>query len=228
MGAPAGRGRGTRLAGMKHAASPADARRAWIIAGSLLIAVAVLPLLGGSLGAYIPFLGEVLDLAWCSAMVLFAFGIRRAGSVVARDPLGIVALLVAGAAPVAFELLWRMAPVAEGPAEWMTIAANAELLIGGVALLLASVVIARGGAVPERVRWAPLVAVLVVISAHVLIQLVVMTEPQAGEQIELPAILVTNILVTGSLIVIGVLAIVSAPRAAPAADTPVQVYPPVA
>lgn len=202
-----------------------DARRTWIVGGSLLIAVAVVPLLGGSLGAYVPFLGLLLDLAWCSAMVLFAFGIRRAGSAVARDPLGIGALLVAGVVPVAFEIFWRTAPVVERPAEWMMIAGNAELLIGGVALVVASVVIARAGGVPPRMRWVPLIAVLVVIGVYVIIQLVVATA-QAGEQVALPFILLSNVIVTGALVVVGVVAIVFAPKSAPAADAQVQVFPP--
>lgn len=204
-----------------------DARRAWIIGGSLLIAVAVLPLLGGNFGMALPFLGLLLDLVWCSALVLFAFGIRRSGSVVARNPLGIVALLVAGVVPVAFEIFWRLAPTTAGPEDWMTVAAEGERLIGGVALVVASVVIARAGAVPNRVRWVPLIAILAVVGVNLLISLVLMAAPQLGQQVALPVILTANVVVTGALVVVGVLAVVYAPRSAPASDAPVQVYPPV-
>src|SRR6187431_314560 len=60
----------------------ARARRAWLVGGVLLIAATVLGLVLSPIG-----LGIVGD-------VVFAFGIRGAGSVTARRPLGTTALTV--------------------------------------------------------------------------------------------------------------------------------------
>src|SRR5688572_7385489 len=72
-----------------------DARRVWITGGSLLVAHAAIVLILGAYPLPVPGAAIVLDAIWAAALILFAFGFRRAGSVVARQPLGIVALVVA-------------------------------------------------------------------------------------------------------------------------------------
>lgn len=209
----------------RSAGRAADARRAWVIGGALLIATAVLPLSGSALGPFFPFSSLVWDLAWCSALVLFAFGIRGAGSVVGRRPGGVLALVVAGVTPVVFDLFWTFAPRADAPADWMMVAGYLEMLVTAIALAVATVMIARAGAVPDRVRWMPLIALAAVVGVQVLIQLVATTAPALGDQVALPFILAANLVVTGSLVAIGVLAIVFAPKA-DASGGAVQVYPP--
>ena len=54
--------------------------------------------------------GVLLDLLWAAALLVLALGVRRAGSVVARRPLGVVALAVAAAVPFASMLLWTVVP----------------------------------------------------------------------------------------------------------------------
>lgn len=210
-----------------------DARRAWIIGGSLLIVVALIPLIVTNLGPGIPFTGIVSDIAWCAAMVIFAFGIRGEGSVVARNLVGVIALVVAGVAPLTFEVVWAVIPLPTtptGPTAGLMALGIVQLLVPGAALVVAAVVIARAGAVTGRVRFAPLIAVCAVITMYVMVQLVGMAAPTAGQQVLVPLFGLLTLVSTAALVAVGVLAIVLASRQA-AADRsapPVQVYPPSA
>src|SRR5688572_12102694 len=89
-----------------------DARLAWIIGGSLLIAHSVLRLIGNAPGVGpIPTLGVILDVLWAGALLVFALGIRRSGSVVARQPVGVIALIVAAAMPFVSRAVWWLLPL---------------------------------------------------------------------------------------------------------------------
>ncbi|WP_404431597.1 hypothetical protein LG299_14870 [Microbacterium lacus] len=204
-----------------------DARRAWIIGGSLLIVVALIPLIVTNLGPGIFFTGVMSDVAWCAAMVIFAFGIRGAGSVVARNRVGVVALVVAGVAPVVFQMVWAVLPTVTGPTLGVQTLAVVQLLVPGTALVIAGVVIARAGAVTGRLRWAPLIAVCAVSAMYVVLQLVGMAAPTAGQQVLVPLFGLMTLISTAALVAVGVLAIVLAPRkVSDAPSRPVQVYPP--
>lgn len=90
-----------------------------------------------------PFTGVVSDIAWCAAMVIFAFGIRGAGSVVAHDRVGVVALAVAGVAPLVFEVVWALILVPTEPtgpsAGLLALVSTAALVaVGVLAIVLAS------------------------------------------------------------------------------------------
>ena len=79
-----------------------DARLAWIIGGSLFIGYAILLFAAGAAPG-LPLAGfqVLVGLTWAAGLFVFAFGIRRSGSVVGRRPVGVVAMVVAGAMPAA-------------------------------------------------------------------------------------------------------------------------------
>jgi len=205
-----------------------DARRAWIVGGSLLAADAVLVLLAQSAPLFaFPGAQLVLDLVWAAALLVFAFGIRGAGSVVARQPLGIVALVIAAAAPLASRLLWWVIPIQTWDAATAVSVGTVIAVLTPVALIVATVVIGRAGAVPRGSRWVPLIVVAVAVGAQVLAQVFVVAANGSLVQPDLVAI-VFGTAAVGTLggLVLGILAIVFAPREAPRPAAPTQVYPP--
>ena len=213
-----------------RAAAPAvrDARRAWLLGGSLLVAHAVLVLIDGrSPILAFPYAGFILDAVWAAALVVFAFGIRGAGSVVARRPLGVVSLLVAAAAPAASALLWWSIPFSAWDASAATIVATGVTVLSLASLIIATVVIGRAGAVPHRVRWVPLIVLAVAAGAQVLAQVVVVASSGSLVQPDLVALVFGTAAVgTLAVLLLGILAIVFAPRESPRPAAPTQVYPP--
>jgi hypothetical protein len=220
---------GDAPAGATASPTVRDARRVWIIGGSLLVAHAAIVLI---LGAYpIPVTGAaiVLDVIWAAALILFAFGFRRAGSVVARQPLGIVALLVAGLQPLFAAAAWRIVPTAVDSFD-----AQLNLMLGQglavvmlVALVTAAVVIGRAGGVPHGIRWVPLIVVAVGVGAEVLTQAVIASSVGNVVRLDITALIFgTHILQELGVLLLGILAIVFAPRERPRPAPPTQVYPP--
>lgn len=215
---------------MTDAAVPAvrDARLAWLLGGSFLLAHAVLRLAASSVPVtVIPGLSIVLDLLWAAALIVFAFGIRRSGSVVARNPVGVVALVVAGVLPLVSGRLWALLPAASMDPFLSVMIGQSLLVLALAALVVAAVVIGRAGAVPHRVRWVPLIVLAVAAGAQILLQAAVVSTPDLARQPELLTSLFFGAGTLGDLaiLLLGLLAIVFAPRepARPA----VQVYPPV-
>ncbi len=213
-------------------ATQRHARLTWIVGGSLLIAYAVLLLLGqGIQPAWIPGARYLLHALWAAALVVFAFGIRGAGSIVAKRPAGVVALLVAAAMPfVSDVVLGLLAPATleptYDPAFAVTVSTSLQALSLG-ALVAACVIIARAGAVPHRWRWLPLIVVTVAAAPQVISLLVLVSTPAPYAQLGI-ALFLSSIRFVGSLaaLVLGIFAIVLAPREEPRATGPVQVYPP--
>lgn len=129
----------------------------WTIAGALMITSAVVGNMASSplwsvVGAWV---SAVFSAA---ALVLFAFGLRRSGSVTDRRPVGTAAIVALG--------LWSIAlPVAQstsigaslGQPAWTT-----EALVRFAVALVAVVQIARVGAVPRPWQWAPAFALAAV------------------------------------------------------------------
>ena len=116
--------------------------------------------------------GVVADLAWAVGVMIFAIGFSRDGSVVARKPLGIAAMGVVAFWPLVTTtvsaLLTALIP---GPDDRLLMWGYASVLITFAAGLIASLEIARSGAVPSPWNWAPLVALGVQTLAWLLPQL---------------------------------------------------------
>ncbi|MGU3644171.1 hypothetical protein ACLBXX_04335 [Microbacterium sp. C23T] len=212
------------------AATPAvrDARRAWILGGSLLIASATLGLIAqGSWTFAFPAVGVAIDLVWSAALLVFALGIRGSGSVVGRQSLGIAALVVAAAAPLASRLVWWMLPLQTWDATTATSVGTLVMVLSPVALIVATVVIGRAGAVPDRLRWVPLIVVAVAVGAQVLAQVFVVAAGGSLVQPDLVAVVFGSAAIgTLGVLLLGILAIVFAPRESPRPAAPTQVYPP--
>lgn len=208
-----------------------DAQRVWIIGGSLLVAHSAIILILGAYPMPIAGAGTVLDVIWAASLILFAFGFRGAGSVVARQPVGIIALVVAGLQPLLASLAWRVVPTAVESFDQQL-----NLILGQglaavmlAALVTAAVVIGRAGAVPHRLRWLPLIVVAVVASADVLTQVVVTSAVGTLVRLDITALIFgTRILGQLGVLLLGILAIVFAPRESPLPAAPTQIYPPVA
>jgi hypothetical protein len=213
------------------ASSPrrADARIAWQVGGSLLVAAALLRVVASN-PPFPQFLsGVVADVLWCAALVVFAVGWRRAGSVVARRPLGVTALVVAGVAPLVLGIVGRLVvyPQDGSPDPGLLALSYVSLLLPVVALVIGLVQVARAGAVPRAVRWTPLVVVAVAVGVNVLVQILAVTPGMRGDELLVPY-LFSQAVVTIGLAVVGILAIVQAPRAGGSPEADVQVYPPPA
>lgn len=207
-------------------ASPGDARTAWTIGGSLLIAAALFPLV--TQGVFLPGVGMVSALLWAGSLTVFAVGWRRNGSVVARRPLGTVALLVAAVIPALSVLLGALLPATEpSDAEWAVPLGQAIDVIFIAALVVASVQIARAGAVPARVRWLPLI-VVGICTALQLAVIAVLSTPGVSQDVVVGFVYPVSLARRIGELLIGITAVVLAQRlpARRPDDEPVQVFPP--
>ena len=138
----------------------ARARRAWLVGGVLLIAATVMGLVLSPLG-----LGIVGDVVFATAVLVFAFGIRGAGSVTAQRPLGTAALTVLAVWTVLGSALMTVVvtgglgfeDVADSgsPTAPFLVASYLDIGIQFVASLIAVVQIGRAGVVPRPWNWAP-------------------------------------------------------------------------
>jgi len=205
-----------------------DARLTWLIGGSLLIAHAVLILVANGY----PMLafsgvGPILDGVWAAALLVLAFGVRGRGSVVARRPLGVVALVIAAVVPLLSALLWWVVPIATWDATSALMAGTGASVLSLGALIVATVVIGRAGAVPHRVRWVPLIVLAVTAGAQVLLQIAGVAFANTRVVADLSgAFFFAAMLGTLGVLLLGILAVVFAPREAPRPVAPTQVFPP--
>jgi len=205
-----------------------DARLTWLIGGSLLIAHAVLILAANGYPMFaFPGASLILDATWAVGLLVFAFGVRGRGSVVARRPLGVVALAVAAAAPLLSDLLWWLVPIEVWDASSAVMAGTGTTALSLGALIVATVVIGRAGAVPQRVRWLPLIVLAVTAGAQLLLSIagVALANTRAVPDLT-GAYFFASMLGTLGVLLLGILAIVFAPREAPRPAAPTQVYPP--
>jgi hypothetical protein len=116
-----------------------------------------------------------IHVSWALGILVFAFGLSRAGSVVARRSLGVSALVVVALAPPLVNLAYNLAPPqvvsADASTAWtafaVSLSASAVSIAAGV---IAATQIARIGAVPARWRWAPMWALGISVGCAVLLQ----------------------------------------------------------
>ena len=83
----------------------------WRVGGILLGVCGVLRLGGAQMVGSPVVTQTLIDVVWALGILVFAFGFRRAGSVVARRPLGLTALIVLALAPLVVNLSYNLAPV---------------------------------------------------------------------------------------------------------------------
>lgn len=130
-------------------------QRTWIGGGTGLIVCGVLATLQTS------FIGlDAVRLAthviFAASILLFAIGLSRDASVVARRPLGLTAMVVLALWPLAaFALTRALRPDALTNDSGWTIYGYVSLLVPAAAGLVAATQIARSDTVPPPWRWAP-------------------------------------------------------------------------
>lgn len=216
------------------AAPPRGPVHAWVWGGALLIGSALAQLAmmtvqatGPGLHAFGLWSGM---LAFAAATIVFAWGLRGHGSVVARQRMGMVALFVVGLWPIVAAVVMMLLPSATTAAQlevlgvWSTV----DGVVWLAAALLAVVAIARAGAVPGWWRWAPATGLAVVLGSWVLVQVVAVSVGWAGVQVVMPLLQLQAMVTVLVPVALGIVAIVLGltPRGAPHPAPPVPVYPP--
>lgn len=197
------------------------------IGGVLLIASAALRLgqsammPAGGIGTVL----SILDLVASSgALVVFAVGVGHGGSIVARRPLGMAALLLLAVWPVVERVVALMMPATMDNISALQSWGWASLTVQLTTSIVAVVVIARAGAIRGPLRWAPLWALVAVIAPQVIAQLVLAAPGTASQELMLPFVGLGQLVSVGVPLALGILAVVRAGTRPPA--EPVQVYPP--
>ncbi|QTX04748.1 hypothetical protein [Agromyces archimandritae] len=137
-----------------------DARLAWTVGGGLLVAAVAIP---PALAYALPGSGVVGAVCLAAAFLLFALGIRGAGSVSANRPLGTGALIALGVLVLARMILDPVlteALVSSGQSGLVTALSLAGDLVALALALIASVQILRAGMLPAPWHRAPFIVVL--------------------------------------------------------------------
>ena len=205
-----------------------DARRAWVIGGSLLIASAVLTVVSQPSTFQLPGSGLVASALFSIALLLFAFGLRRSGSVVARRPLGIAALVVLAAWTLIEPFIGRLLVPSDfgtnpSAVMWPSITLGyLDVIVRFLAAIIAATQVARAGVVPVPWNWAPTWVVFALALPWVLEQVVPFgsaTEPgPIGAVIALD-----NLVRFAGPVFLGVLAIILANISGRTRTTPIPV-----
>jgi hypothetical protein len=149
--------------------------RSWMVGGIGLIAAGVSENIGYALAATggVLVMNVIGELFFAAAVLVFAFGLTREASVVARGPLGVTAMVIVALWPLASSATAQaLAPQAEGSPDGLIVFGYVSILIPVAAGLIAAIEIARAGVVPSPWRWAPLWVLAVQVVAWVIPQLI--------------------------------------------------------
>lgn len=220
-------------------------RRAWLIGGVLLGVVVLVSLAGvslSSLGAPAVALSWIGRVAFAAAMIVFALGFGGRGSIVARGPLGVTALIAVGILPLVQGIVMNAAPFAgeqlrpSDPAMVVASILNVAFLVLTLAAAAVAVArVARAGVVPRPWHLAPLWAFALVVGAQLLTQVVAVAVVSSGAAGNLnhTVLLVlfgleglATIIAAGGLAVVAIVLALQPERSD--ADRSVRVFPPEA
>lgn len=196
-----------------------------MIGGIGLIVCGVIGMLQYSLFGIAQATGIVLDVVFAAAVLLFAVGLSREASVVARRPLGVIALAVVALWPLVTRAVQPFLPRMDAATFEAGMAAYREaenvltavffvnLLVSLAASLLASVQIARAGVVPRPWNWAPLWAWIASVTAGVIPQILFSAAGSAGTRVYTEiAVLLGTVGFLSRTLGLGILALVLAAR----------------
>lgn len=158
-------------------------RLTWTIGGVGLVLCAVMGMLRTPPFGVGSVLGIAAEILFAAAVLWFAIGLSRDASVVARRPLGSVALAVVALWPIVVRVASPFLPTldattSEGGLDayrevenLLTAVFMADLLISVGSAVVAVVQIGRAGTIPPPWQWAPLWALLASLAAALLPQL---------------------------------------------------------
>lgn len=207
-----------------------------MIGGIGLIACGVIAMLRSSLpGAFGPFsawnvIGILTEVIYAAAVLVFAIGISRQSSVVARRPLGVTSMAIVALWPFVNTLVAPLLslddapqlPQDEGVIGASMIYFSVALVVQAGAALIAATQIARAGVVPAPWCWAPLWVVGFQAIAWAVPQIVIVSLGSNGTQTWAGVYLLFSTLagLAGTL-GLGILALVLAARQRPES---VEVY----
>ena len=221
--------------------NPAVARadgltRTLMVGGVLLIGSAVAAFAApNAFAASLPFhtvlyWGSIV--AFSASVLVFAFGARRGGSIVARRPLGVAAAVVLALWPFAERVLTWAMPFGESTAEFYQVWGYVSLTVKVAAAIVLVVQIARAGVVTGRVRWAPAWGLAAVVVPQVLAQVLAIAMGIDQSRTEVDGVILLfglgQLASFAAPVTLGILAIVLAQRRPAPSGEPVQVYPPAA
>lgn len=200
---------------------------AWIWGGALLAASAVAPLAARAVapGGFGAGVAVVTALLFAASLVVFAFGLRGKGSIVAGRAPGIAALLVLAIVPPIIEVAIPVATT-EQDIPRLQIFSVAQLAVTAAAALAAVVAIGRAGAVPRPWRWAPAWGLAVIVVASALPQIVAVSASGQGLDDLMGLFALGSLVIVVVPLALGILAMVLGARGL-AAPSP-QIYPPTA
>ena len=202
-------------------------RRSWVIGGTALIVCGVLAMLSSS------FLGTPAvraiaitgDVAWAFGVLMFAIGLTREQSLVARKPLGTIALTIVALWPVTSSAIGAVleSQRTTDAAVWSALG-YVGILVPVGAGLIATVQIGRIGVAPHPWRWAPLSVLAGQAALWVLVQVAYLVVP--GDEVQLlagPLAALGTLAVLAATLGLGILALVLAARTRPES---IEVYAP--
>lgn len=218
------------------AADDAGLRRTLLAGGGLLIAsgaaIVATPMLAVSSVPLTTVVSWAGTIVFSVALLVFAFGLGRSASIVARRPLAVGAMLLLALWPFVDGALTAVVPYGPESAElygiWGYVSSAVEL----AAAIVAVVQIARAGVVTGRVRWVPLWSLVAVVVPQLVVQLVVVALGiDFGRSDDDGLFLIVGLgqfAAVATPVLLGILAILRATRpVVAAAQRPsVQVYPP--
>lgn len=198
--------------------------RAWIIGGALFLASVVLgvglqPLVGVVAGGT-----TVATLLFSAALVVFALGVRGAGSVTARRPSGTIALCALAGWSAVLAIVEPLAVDSLAPFGNLLLFGYVDAVVQFVLALIAIVQIGRAGVVPRPWTWAPAWVLAAVVVLWLVQQLVGALAISGGSVPAFATVVMTvdGLVRIGAPVLFGVVAIVYAgrvPAVAPAART---------
>ena len=199
----------------------ARARRdTWMTGGMLFVLSALATLVPPELTFGLPV--GIPTLLFGLGAVIFAVGLGSAGSVTARRPLGtgaVVALVIwtVAVAPVLWMVVTRDGPTERGADAYysaVTVTSTATELISLALALIAAAQIGRAGVVPKPWRWAPLWALVAVVVAQLVPNLVASSGPVTDQTQLIALFSLIGLLTASAVAFLGVVAIVLAVRPA--------------
>lgn len=203
-----------------------EIQRTWTWAGAGLIVCGLSGMMQNSLPAMpgTDLLQAFSTVIYAASILLFAFGFSISASVVGREPVGMIAMVVVAIWPLVDFIISRTLPLepVAGSSGWSGLEVL-SLLIPAAASLVAAVQIGRGRTAPWPWRWAPLWAFAFFALTWAVPQVILVTE--RPEDIQGFAGLFLMLGGMGSLagtLGLGILAIVLAARQRPSS---IEIYP---